>query len=194
MKSNFSIYYSTFSTDGLPNYFHFSPIKKLQFITKFGGSSAQIGVLDELLILSTWSVIEIQQHIAEKLDDFDLNLSIGGRYKLLPNFKINLMSISDIFDTANIYDISQSLELEFDSSDTNIFYFACTLGLFKLNRRESTVPQKLDTTGLEAPTALSISDMGYLLVGFSCGSIAIYHSNYSGPLTIWYNACKYAIT
>ena len=145
-------------------------------------------------MLSTWSVIEIQQHIAEKLDDFDLNLSIGGRYKLLPNFKLNLMSISEVFDTSNIFDISSSLELEFDPADINVLYFSCTLGLFKMNRRESTVPQRLDTTGLEVPTALSISDMGYLLVGFSCGSIAIYHSNYSGPLTIWYQACRYAIT
>ena len=59
LKSDFAIYYSTYSTDGFPNYFHYSPIKKLQFITKFGGSSAQIGAIDEHLILSTWSVIEI---------------------------------------------------------------------------------------------------------------------------------------
>ena len=63
-----------------------------------------------------------------------------------------------------------------------------------MNRRDSTTPQKLDTTGLEAPTSLSISDIGYILVGFSCGSIALYHQNYSAPLTIWYQACKYAIT
>jgi hypothetical protein len=38
-------------------------------VTKFGGGTAQIGVLDELLTISTWSVIEIQSHIAEKMDN-----------------------------------------------------------------------------------------------------------------------------
>ena len=40
LRNRFAIYYSTFSTDGLPNYFHFSPIKKLLFINKIGGASA----------------------------------------------------------------------------------------------------------------------------------------------------------
>jgi hypothetical protein len=39
-----------------------------------------------------------------------------------------------------------------------------------------------------------MSDKGYLLAGFSCGSIAFYHKEYTAPLTIWYNVCKYAIT
>lgn len=58
-------------------------------------------------MLSTWSVIEISEHIAEKLDDFDLNLSIGGRYKLLPNYKVNLMETPEVFDPhSNLFDIS----------------------------------------------------------------------------------------
>ena len=73
---------------------------------------------------------------------------------------------------SDLEDISQSLELEFDSQETNIFYFSCTVGLFKMDRRESSQPVKLDTTGLSAPTALSVSDKGYILVGFTCGSIA----------------------
>jgi hypothetical protein len=64
------------------------------------------------------------------------------------------------------------LELEFDPTDSNTFYFSCTVGLFKFNRRQSDEPLKLVTEGLSCPTALSTSDKGYLLVGFSCGSIA----------------------
>jgi len=30
----------------------------------------------------------------------------------------------------------------------------------------------METTGLGAPTALSVSDNNYLLAGFSCGSVA----------------------
>ena len=59
LKTKFAIHHPTFSTDGLANYFHFSPIRRLLFVTKFGGSAAQIGVIDELLTISTWSVIEI---------------------------------------------------------------------------------------------------------------------------------------
>lgn len=40
LKAKFSIYRPTFSTDGLANYFHFSPIRKLVFVTKFGSSAA----------------------------------------------------------------------------------------------------------------------------------------------------------
>ena len=64
------------------------------------------------------------------------------------------------------------MELEFDPADSNVFYFSTSGALFKCNRRESTIPTKLVMDGLGAPTALSMSDQGYLLVGFSCGSIA----------------------
>jgi len=32
-------------------------------------------------------------------------------------------------------------------------------------------PVQLDTNGLGSPSSLSMSDKGYLLVGFTCGSI-----------------------
>ena len=107
------------------------------------------------------------------MSEFDLNITIGGRYKLLENFSENLMFVEETglsFATGN--DIAQSLELEFDASDPNIFYFSSSEGLFRLNRRVSTVPTKIDTIGLGSPTALSMSDKGYLLAGFTCGSIA----------------------
>lgn len=69
--------------------------------------------------------------------------------------------------------ISQSLEMEFDQTDTNIFYFSTPSGLFKFNRKEAPLmePVQMDTNGLGSPSSLSMSDKGYLLVGFTCGSI-----------------------
>ena len=64
------------------------------------------------------------------------------------------------------------MELEFDPKDSNIFFFSTSGALFKCNRKESLVPTRLVTDGLGAPSALSMSDEGFLLVGFSCGSIA----------------------
>jgi hypothetical protein len=54
--------------------------------------------MDELGVVSSWSVMEIQAHIAEKIGNFDLNLNIGGRYKLLENFSENLMFMPEVFD------------------------------------------------------------------------------------------------
>jgi hypothetical protein len=121
-------------------------------------------------------------------------MSIGGRFKLIENFSENLMFMSDVIGHGDIQDISQSLELEFDASDPSTFFFSTVEGLFKFNRRLQTAPTKLEKVGLGAPTCLSMSDKGYLLAGFSCGSIALYHSDYTSPLTVWYHACKYAVT
>ena len=64
-------------------------------------------MLDELLTISTWSLIEIQPHIAEKVNDFDLNISIGGRFKLLENFSENLLECGEILASGtDVRDIS----------------------------------------------------------------------------------------
>ena len=143
-------------------------------------------MLDELLTISTWSLIEISPHIAEKMNEFDLNMSIGGRFKLLENYSENLMYMPELVGHHDINDISQSLELEFDTCDANIFYFSTPQGLFKFNRRQTMEPAQLNTQGLGAPSSLSMSDSGYLLVGFTCGSIAMYHESYTSPISIWY--------
>ena len=46
--------------------------------------------MDELGVISSWSVMEIQEYQASKISDFDMHLSIGGRFKLLENYTINL--------------------------------------------------------------------------------------------------------
>ena len=38
-------------------------------------------------------------------------------------------------------------------------------------------------------TSISYSDQGFILVGFKDGSIALFNSEYSSPLSIWYNTC-----
>ena len=43
----------------MENYNHFSPIRQLEFVNKLGSSYAQIGVMDELGVVSQWSVMEI---------------------------------------------------------------------------------------------------------------------------------------
>jgi hypothetical protein len=84
----------TFSTDGVPNYSHFSPIRKLVFITKIGATSAQIGVLDEMLTVSTWSLVETDTRGGGM--DFDLSIRIGGKFKLIENFNENLMYLPEV--------------------------------------------------------------------------------------------------
>jgi hypothetical protein len=41
-------------------------------------------------------MIEIQPQIAEKINDFDLSMRIGGRFKLLENFSENLMYVPEL--------------------------------------------------------------------------------------------------
>ncbi len=53
--------------------------------------------MDELGVVSSWSVMEIAAHHADKISDFDLNLNIGGRFKLLENYSENLMFAPDVF-------------------------------------------------------------------------------------------------
>ena len=125
--------------------------------------------MDELGVISSWSVMEIHAHLADKITDHDLNLSIGGRFKLLENYTVNMQFNEGVFDWQSD---TQALDLEFDPCDHNVFYFSTSSALWKCNRRESDLPHKLKTEGLGAPSALSMSDSKYLLVGFTCGSIA----------------------
>lgn len=129
--------------------------------------------MDELGVVSSWSVIELSPYLADRAGATDLNLNIGGKFKLLENFQENLMFLPEVFTNPDGFaDIAQSMDLEFDPVDSNVFYFSTSEALFRCNRRVSNVPTKLSTEDFGAPTAISMSDDKYLLVGFSCGSVA----------------------
>ena len=107
--------------------------------------------------------MEIESHLADKIGDFDLHLNMGGRFKLLENFSENLMFMEEIFENLDGFnDINEAMQMEFDPRDTNVFYFSTSSALFKCNRRESDIPVKMETEGLGAPSALSMSDEGFL--------------------------------
>jgi hypothetical protein len=42
--------------------------------------------MDELGVVSSWSVIELSPYLADRAGVTDLNLNIGGKFKLLENF------------------------------------------------------------------------------------------------------------
>lgn len=186
LKAKYTPKTASFITDGMPDYPHFTPVEKLMCVNKYGAGNAQIGVLDQAGIVSMWSVVEMDDHIAEKMQDFELNMSVGCHYKMIENFNQDLTE-------SGVAEMATGLELEFDQTDSNIFFFGCSDGLFKVDRRISHEPTKLSTEGLGSPSALSMSDGRYLLVGFTCGSIGLYNTEYTQPLTIWYNACSCAI-
>ena len=46
-------------------------------------------------MLSTWSVVEIQSNI-RGVNEFDLTMSLGGKFKLLENYSENLLNMKEI--------------------------------------------------------------------------------------------------
>lgn len=165
----YSVQTHIFLTDGLENHPHFSPVKKLVFINKQASGIAQIGVLDEQGIVSTWNLIEMQSHL---VTDYDVNMNLGGKFKMTMIYTDNLMSYPNVIGLNEFDDLTQSIEMEFDPEESQVFYFTTSEGLFKVDKREqSDKPQKMDTIGLNSPTALSMSDKGFLLTAYSCGSI-----------------------
>ena len=110
--------------------------------------------------------MELQGHI---VTDYDLNMSLGGKFKMVLNYSDNLFEYENVINFENVI---QSIEIEFDPEDSQTFFFATTEGLFKVDKKEkSQKPVRMDTIGLNSPTAMSMSDKGFLLTAYSCGSI-----------------------
>ena len=65
-------------------------------------------------VVSMWSVMEIQSHL---ITDFDLNMTIGGKFKMTMVYSDNLMNYPNVIDLITIEDLTQSLDIEFDSTD-----------------------------------------------------------------------------
>lgn len=162
----------SYISDGLEEHPHYSPISKLVFINKADKGVSKIGALDQEGVVSVWSVIETQ---AESLaNEYDLNMNIGYKFKLQLNMKDSLTNYSNVMPEDDPYGMNfpkESVELEFDPEDGQLFYFSTSAGLFKMDKAESELPTKYDTLGLNSPTALSMCDRGFLLAAYSCGSI-----------------------
>lgn len=171
----------SFITDGMQDYPHMNAIEKLVLVSKVGAGSKQVGALDQAGVVSMWSVLEMEDHVAEKMAEFELNMSVGSRFKMIQNFNQDLtLSAAD----------TTGLTLEFDQADANKFFFGCTSGLFKVDRKITPEPTQLSTEGFGAASALSMSDDKYLLAGFTCGSIALYSTEFTSPITVWWNTSQ----
>ena len=133
---------------------------------------SKIGALDQEGVVSVWSVMETN---AENLaNEYDFNLNIGCKFKLQLNTSDKLTRYHNVLSEDDPFGFNfsnESVELEFDPIDPRVFFFSTSAGLFKMDKSESEIPTKLETIGLNSPTALSICDRGFLLAAYSCGSI-----------------------
>mmetsp|Transcript_4407 Transcript_4407/g.7486 ORF Transcript_4407/g.7486 Transcript_4407/m.7486 type:complete len:102 (+) Transcript_4407:1945-2250(+) len=91
----YSVLTHSFLTDGIPDYPHFAPIKKMAFIQRLNTGIAQIGVLDEMGVLSMWSVLEVSEQV---VTDYELNMSLGSKFKMVLSFSDNLLLYPNVID------------------------------------------------------------------------------------------------
>ena len=68
------------------------------FINKSESGISKIGALDQLGIISVWSVIEINEYggLAN-----DLNINLGCKYKMVALFSDNLFLYDNVIDFTN---------------------------------------------------------------------------------------------
>ena len=85
----------------------------------------------------------------------------------------NLVLHPNVIDIYKMEDLTMGIEIEFDPTEPQVYFFSTSEGLFRIDKRQViSDPVKMDCVGLNSPTALSMSDKGFLLAAFSCGSIA----------------------
>lgn len=192
LKRMYQVQQPAYSTDGLEEVVHYAQITKLVSLVRKG--SYRVVAIDNVGILSSWILIEYNEgDIAGSLTD--LTLRVGGRIKLA------LHGSSDLSEKLSIVYDADTFEIEFDPKDHNSFVFSTSEGMFfsklynQANDSTSTkggpVVRKLDTSAigeLVRVTSISYSDQGYILVGFEEGSIGLYNTSFSSPMSIWYNA------
>jgi hypothetical protein len=192
LKQHYKILDPTFSTDGLPDPVHCFEITKLVSLVKKG--SYRVVALDGVGMLSSWILIEFSEgDLAGSLAD--LTLKVGGKIKLALQSSIDLSSKLNI-----VYD-ADTFEIDFDPNDHNSFVFSTSDGMYfsklynesgdSTSIKGGSVIRQLDTSSVGKfirVTSISFSDQGYVLVGFEDGSIGLYHTSFSNPMSIWYNA------
>lgn len=128
----------------------------------------------------------------------DLTLNISGKSKLILN------SATDYSDKLGHGFDPETFELDFHPGDQNSFVLSTEFGLFhsmisrkaKSDLFSEASMRRLDTSTLGTQnivTSLSYSDQDFILAGFIDGSISIYHSEFSSPLSVWYNSCESSV-
>ena len=65
-------------------------------------------------MISVWNIIEIPSHL--KAED-ELNLSMGGKFKMVLNFSDNLMDYPNVIDIYSMGDLISGIEIEFDPAE-----------------------------------------------------------------------------
>ena len=137
------------------------------FIQRQASGISQIGCLDEAGVVSVWNIIDIQSYDVYKND---LHLNLNEKVRMNMSYSDNLNNYPEVVDYES--DKMLGIELEFDPNEPTTFFFSTGEGLFRFDRSaQDAGPIKLDTLGLNSPTALSMSDKGFLLAAYSCGSI-----------------------
>ena len=176
-----------------------TPLKLNKLVSLVKKGSYRVVGLDSVGMLSWWVLIEFSEgDYAGSLSD--LTLKIGGKIKL------GLHSYVDLSEKLGIDFELDTFEIDFDPNNQNSFIFSTSNGIYysKLyNQSEDSVSlkggpfvRKLESSSVGdfvKVTSISFSDQGFILVGFEEGSIGLYNSDFSNPLSIWYNAWETAV-
>lgn len=100
-------------------------------------------------------------------------MAVWGSIRMSMVFSDNLTLYPNVIDPLAMDNPGFGIDVEFDPTKPQVYYFSTSQGLFKMDMRQSdAAPIKMENQGLNAPTALSMSDKGFLLAAYSCGSIA----------------------
>ena len=108
-------------------------MRRLVFVKKQASGIATIGAMDEQGIISLWNLIEMQSHL---ISDYDVNMNLGGKFKMTMVYTDNLMLYPNVIDAYSFTEITQNIEIEFDPEESQIYYFTTSEGLFKMDKRD----------------------------------------------------------
>lgn len=137
LRIKYPIKMPSFISDGLAEHPHFSPITKMVFISRGANGVAKFGALDQEGVISVWSVLEI--HGENLTSEYNLNMNIGCKLKLQLNFSDSLTNYPNVLsedDPLGVNLASESVEIEFDTLDPQIFFFSTSRGLFRIDKSD----------------------------------------------------------
>ncbi|CAG9319513.1 unnamed protein product [Blepharisma stoltei] len=174
----------TYSTEGVVENSHIGSVQKIIELAGPKGQSFSIASLDNSGQLISWSIAELP--IADLAgSEIDLGLRVGGRVKIV---KSNSLAIPNLFKLR----VASGSVFGIDPSDNQKFIYGNSGNLYHGNRFGNWAsPNNFEGTG-STPTCVAYSsseNFKHFLVGFSCGSIALYDKNFSAPKENWAHVC-----